>query len=338
MDVTTLNHLSKEADDLAAFYLSPYTYTRSQSGMLSFGADGEVTVDIKKAGSYLLTSWARTQLNTLMGTRDKWFDFVDSQTEADERIKRIEVLEDKRLLLSRGPEEDDPGLVRGIVSRGYKDIPYTFIMKCLFDCLPAAGASEFSTKWSFIDYKYLHVLHVSSEVLSLPGSKVEWRPGILIRTSEVGASSVNIYPALALGRALTPVVFKDGKHAFRRIHSGGKDNELKEAFEEGIYNASQFFRDPKGLRIMRLKEIEYEDVDAGIKEIQRACDTVGLTKRFLDDLSTRYQEVVGKGAINTAVTILLCIQQMANEYLNTDQDLALKMPEWTGALLFQLQR
>lgn len=331
---TLLSHLIKEVEELASFYLPPENNAATLADFRYDPATSiEHTLHVEGRGHFLMSDWARAQINSSMGARDKWFDAVSQTEQAAERNKRLHIFKRARLLLSSYPDEDC-GLLRGVVGHGYNDVPYTFIAEKLAELLPAGAGSDISMMWSFVDYRVLHIVHISTEEHALPGTSETWCPGILVRSSEVGEASLTVYPVISFGSSRIPIVLKELPRACRIRHNGSSLEQVAQKFEEGLVKATRYFHEPKAMRLLRLQEITYANEDEALEAIQVACRTVKMTRRIEEGLMERYCALEDQP--RTGVRILLAMRDMANQMCEKNELAAAEFATWIGALLYQL--
>lgn len=180
---------------------------------------------------YLFTKWSRSQLLAHLGTREKWFREVDLDTQASEINERLASFSGHRLRPFFS-EDTGIGIIRGLVSSEYADIPDTQIMDALVRTMPKGVAFKgMAVKTD----RALYVQTATPDVIKLPGS-IKMYPGMLIRNSEVGYTSLWVVPSLWVPGYRSHMSF-DRHVLLRKIHRGSME-ELQEKFCAAITQAS----------------------------------------------------------------------------------------------------
>lgn len=208
-------------------------------------------------GVHMLTPWSRSQVLSTVGVREKWFGPVSPSMQADELNMRISIFREHRFRACR-TVHDGLFLLRGIVSRQYADIPDTDVMQALTSAMPDGKAlSRVSVKTDRAFYAYA----LSDQTISIPGTDFKGVPGVVLRNSEVGFTSLWVIPCLALPSFKHPIIFAN-KTVLRRAHRGSV-KELEADFEKAIAKASVVWAE-LGAAKMHLRQVTYQDEDAAV--------------------------------------------------------------------------
>lgn len=179
---------------------------------------------------YHLTDWSRMQLLSHLGTREKWFEWVSKDVQAGELNIRLPLLYGRVFRTVQDEYDPDSRVVRGIVSRHYTDIPDTTIVKTLAALMPDAQVLKGVSGQT---QRALYVFAMRDEPFEIPGTSFSGFPGVIIRNSEVGFTSLWAVPVLWFPRYRHPVVLAQ-QPLLRRTHRGQVDlaQELQSALEK----------------------------------------------------------------------------------------------------------
>lgn len=283
-------------------------------------------VGIYKDGiKHVFTRWSRMQLLSHLGTREKWFNHVSPVVQADELNMRRFRLKDYMIRTMKTFDFEDLRIVRGIVSSSYSDIPDTEIMKAVCSVMPDGLALESSGKTDRALYAYT----VMPTPLRLPGTRLVGYPGMLIRNSEVGNTSLWVIPTLNVPGWSYPVVFQRSP-LLRKVHRGSFD-ELAKAFDEAIKDASKFWG-PLEEKLPKLYSIQYPDEAQALQAIDSLLTRAGAMRGMIQKCSQAY--AAAQHTNHTAQGIFEALLGLAAEVPNQDE--AYTASSIAGAVLYWL--
>lgn len=234
----------------------------------------EVGVLIVRDGEgvkHLLNSWSRSQLLSIVGTKEKWFNTVTRSQEAEELNLRRSTLYSHRF---RTMDSSIPGLriLRGIVSNVYGDIPDSDIMEVMLELMPDGYAvKNLSDKTD----KALYVHAIQGTPIGIPGTKFFGLPGVVVKNSEVGYTSLWVIPTLYLPQFKQHLIFEK-QVLLRRTHRGSI-SEMKEKFEEAMVKAAVVWTEA-GDRVSALMNIKYANADLAVSEMKNLLIQAGGSK------------------------------------------------------------
>lgn len=175
--------------------------------------------------SMIFGVWARSQLLTTVGAREKWFAGVTLETAAEELTRRTPALRNQIAKVRCAADSDvDTRIVRGLVSTSYAALLDRDLFVALEHACPSLVLLRGSTKSETSLYCYA----VHPHPLKIPDTEVEVYGGALVRNSEVGYTSLWVSPfhawiyPTADGRVTRKSVriAVDEKNSYRRVHRG----------------------------------------------------------------------------------------------------------------------
>lgn len=280
-----------------------------------------------KPEPFAFTDWSRQQLLSHLGTREKWFDPVSRTQEVAELNARLHAMSGSVFRTMRGFDSPDLNLFRGLVSSRFADLPDTEIMKTLVDLLPEGYAlKRFSGKTDRAFYAYA----LTADTIGVPGSLLHGHPGIVVKNSEVGFTSLYLIPVLYLHDRRIPLVLK--RHAvLRRVHRGDV-KALTSAFEEALTRASEIWG-PFEKRVAGMKSITYASTDTAIQAMTSFLMSAGSDKRFISKCETTYR----KATITTHSAMSVFTAVLDSIDIDHNQDAAYVAAELAGAVLMLIK-
>lgn len=334
-----MTELAKRVDAFAARCRPDTTYTRDATDDVQFRvinieeivgdpeappqvgvvitADGETT-------SHILNTWSRSQLLSTVGTKEKWFSTVTKSQEAEELNLRRATMFQHRF---RTMDTEYPKLriLRGIVSASYGDIPDVDIMRVLVKTMPQGHAlRHYSTKTD----RALYIHAVNDSPIGVPGVPIVGYPGVVVKNSEVGYTSLWVIPALYMPGRLEPLVFE--KHAvLRRIHRGTL-SEMQEKFDEAMMKASVVWSDASR-RAAALASRVFPNEDTAVLRLKEVILGAGGTKMLALTSERRYR--AQQHTTHDARAILAAILEAVEQ---TDADDGYTEAAVAGAVLWDL--
>jgi hypothetical protein len=281
-----------------------------------------LTLQLEEEKPYILTAWARGQLLTQLGAREKWFRRCTPEEEAEELTRRKWALDPFVLRRAFYPE-DGIGILRGLVTTSYAEIPDVAIMEGLLGAAPEGMyLPALSGKTDRAFYAYVVSPH-------RVGTKTEGAlPGAVIRNSEVGYTALSVTPFLLLDHLRVPVVLR-ANTLLRRAHRGSP-----EVLRTQLTNALAKLNNVWGsayARLLALHAHHYADVDAALEALELALAGLASTKRFTRAAKEAYLAV--PHSVHTARGLLDAVLQATPP---TDADTTYIRGELAGLLLHRL--
>ncbi len=283
-----------------------------------------------KPFQHVFTKWSRAQVLSHVGVRDKWFEPVNTKDAVEELNKRLGPMRDHMVRSMRSFDHTDIRLVRGFVSKHYADIADTAIMDALLALEPDGKIlSRYSGKTDRASYVYM----VSGDMIRIKGTPWGGLPGVVVKNSEVGYTSLWVIPALfTAGINLTPLVMEKSAY-LRRIHRGDV-NDLADQFKEALEKAASVWG-PMEKKVEVLHGIMYAGLNELIAVMNDLLLSVGAPKSF----SRRCEQIYRANAnsaptLHTGASMLGAILEYVRE--TTNQDDAFTVAATAGAVLLKL--
>lgn len=279
---------------------------------------------------YLFNSWSRSQLLSLLGTREKWFSRVPLERQAEELDARLHVIDGYNFRTMRALDSEFPlRFIRGLVSSEYSDIPNTNIMEAVVQRAPAdaqvlRGPSGVSDK-AF--YAYI----VSPSPITIPNTTFFAYPVVVVKNSEVGYSSLYVIPGILLRRYVrdefVPVVL-ESRAVLKKIHRGTIDLPAK--FEKAFTDCSAVWSD-MSLKAPSLVSRHYLSEDEAISEMRKMLLGAHASSDFIESCVRMYKS---SPRVHTALDIFESVSEMCAE--EKDRDAQYDLGSIAGAVLFKL--
>lgn len=339
-ELLTLTDLKKAVDAQAARYLPDFVPRNPDDIRFKVINLHELTGDTTEPGtvglqilddtecSYLTTDWSRHQLLQAMGTKEKWFESVPLQVQADELNRRRDVIDHMMFRTMKGGDEEQFPCrpIRGIVSNVYSDIPNTEIMETLTGMMPEETCvfKKFSGQTDRAFYAYT----VIDQPIGFPGHR-KCYPGLIFKNSEVGYTSLWVIPFILLPENGGRVAVMEQRYLLRRIHRGKVD--LKEKLGEAMELAAPLWQELNE-KISRLGLRLFTDEDEALEAMSKLISQVKGSRAFAYTCGNRYK-AVGYTS-HSAGTIFETIVATAGD--DFDQDSAFTHNAIAGAILLKL--
>jgi hypothetical protein len=275
---------------------------------------------------HLFTTWSRQQLLSHMGAREKWFAPVSLGQQAIELNARRHTLEGHMLRTMRTYDYETVRLVRGLVSSKYGDIPDTSIMEALTTIMPEGMAiARHSGKTDRAFYAYV----VVRDPIEIPQTGFRAFPGMVVKNSEVGFTSLWVLPMLYSPG--TGACVLEQYDVLRRIHRG-KPGELEVQFREALDRLKDVWSTAEE-RLHALHRIKFADEDAAIEKMKGLILRVGGPKMLAWRCEQAYR--AAQHPAHTGHTIFTTIlDRVASEQ---DKDTAHTAAGVAGAVLLKLK-
>lgn len=278
---------------------------------------------------YYLSDWARSQLYSHLGARKKWFNSVSYETQAHELNERRHTLHGRMFRTMRPVETNEVApfrIVRGLVSSTYGDIPDGIIMDTFLALLPGAQVLRYHSGRTDRAF-YAHL--ITGEAAALPGATLQVYPGLSVKNSEVGYSSLWLTPTFYVPRYGTPVIFEK-ECLLRRTHRG-EMADMVQAFQTALSELAAFWH---GLpeRLAALADRIFSDEDTAVARMRQLVDRVGGSKLFAYRAEQHYRAM--KHQVHSGDTIYESI--LAHAGRAEDKDEGYNRAAIAGAVLLHL--
>lgn len=294
--------------------------------------------------SYVFGRWARSQLLTRMGAKEKWFSYVTVAEAAEELSKRKKALSGQRAKARMLPAAD-VGIVRGLVGPTYMDLPDTAVMDAVTEATRGGYMllRGHSAKSETSMYCYL----INPIPITVDGTDATVLGGALIRNSEVGYTSLWCLPfhvwiydlpeygGRATNRSLRVVVDEHSHLRSRRTHRGSLDgSELRDWLTNGLEqtplikgsNAHQRLSTVLGSLSRRKYSSEDEACHVALSSMRNS--TEATKKRFL----SMYR--AAKHRKHTGLSLYETVLAVYSEEVGADA--SYKAAAMAGLLLYEL--
>lgn len=346
--VMPLADLSRRVEEFAELCCPDFVYTDTDHRDMGFseitlsaltGDENDGVMDVglllRDADSLMphaFTRWSRSQLLSHMGVREKWFQSVGRQDEAQELNRRLGTVREHMIRTMRSYDAPNIRVVRGFVSRRYADIPDTDIMRSLTSLMPDGFClRSYSGKTDRAFYAYA----ITSTPIGIPGTSFGGLPGVVIRNSEVGFTSLWVVPMLfvtarsASGDVWVPVVLEK-QPLLRRVHRGSVE-DLTASFDQALKAAAAIWG-PLEAKMTGLGSVRYHDEDTAISTMSALLRAAGATKLFTHRCDQAYKTAhhTTHGGVSVFDTILGALREESN------QDDAYTTAAIAGAVLLKL--
>lgn len=284
-----LTTLKTRVDHFSALCCPDFVYTQGDTRGLTFEVlplpdddaggrtVGVVINDGNEAIPHYLSDWTRSQLFSHLGVRKKWFDHVAYETQAQELNERRHTLHNRMFRTMRPAETEEVApfrIVRGLVSSTYGDIPDGIIMDTFLDLLPTAKVLRHHSGRTDRAF-YAHLL--TADPVSIPGTSLTVYPGLSVKNSEVGYSSLWLTPTFYLPHYKASVVF-ERQCLLRRTHRG-EMADMVTAFQEALSVLEALWGDLSE-RLEGLRRIKYADEAEAVDRLRWLVDRVKGSKLF----------------------------------------------------------
>jgi len=345
MRLAPLEVLSRKVEDFAALCKPDFIYEDGcAQGMVfaevdlsSVAGDNEpktvgLVIENPDPTPHVFTRWSRTQVLSHMGVREKWFRITSGLDEVQELNRRLPTMQNH--MVRTMESFDDPGLrlIRGFVSRRYADIPDTEIMRALTGLMPEGSyLKQYSGKTDRALYVYALT---PGEPVEIPGTQLKGRPGVVIKNSEVGFTSLWVIPILFISddrdpHGWIPLVLEK-QVALRRVHRGSVD-DLASDFKGALGKAAGVWGSLED-KLQGLANIHYPDIDTAVLKMTEALDKSGATRAFAFRCEQHYR--ANPASIPDGVGVFNSVLHVVGE--ETNQDDAYVKAAVAGAMLFRL--
>jgi len=338
--LTTLTSLKDRVDDYASRCLPDHMCDRSKGPSSGFSfekvdlskvfpdAEG-TTVGVAVEGAsipFLFSNWSRSQVLSHVGAKEKWFRSVTHDRQVDELNLRRSEFHRQRLRLVKSAEGEPVGVVRGVVSDSFSDIPDTDVMSAIVRSSGAKGYALASHSAKTDRAFYAHI--ILDEEIGLPGNLIHGFPGVVVKNSEVGYTALCVIPVLFLPTIRRHIVFSR-QATMRRIHRGSV-SELSTQFNEALDKSAGVWASVEQ-RCTQLASIVYATEDQAVLTLRAAIIYVGGSKKQALLAENEY-----RGAKHTTHTALAAFDSVLSLVSSSNQDEQHLEAALAGAVLWAL--
>lgn len=317
-----------KTDKLLKFNVLPLSETLTENDKDTVGLT--ITLEGVEQKPYVFSRWSRSQLLSLLGTREKWFARVPLSRQADELNARLHVLHDYNLRTMRALDDDFPlRFVRGLVSSEYADIPNTDIMNAIVEKSPPDAMALRGL--SGISDRAFYACVVVPSPITIPNTSFFAYPMAIVKNSEVGYTSLYVIPGILVrryvGNIMVPTVF-ESKAVLKKIHRGKID--LAARFETAFAECAGMW-DDMSKKLPALATKSYVDDDATISAMRQLLSGALAQKDFIDRCVKTYKSAP---RMQTALDIVNVITEVCSEI--DDRDDQYNAGAIAGAVLYKL--
>lgn len=270
-------------------------WTGDDGGELLVGARMRAPGDLldEPPGVYLFTPWSRHQLLSHLGTREKWFRQVSLETQAKELNERRHTFHKRMFRAMRSHE--GIRIIRGMVSSRYADIPDPTILDALCQRLPGG---KYVVPLSGKTDRALYVYALTEEKITIPNTSFEAHPGVVVKNSEVGYTSLWMIPMLYLP-SLGGAAVLERHEVLRKTHRGSH-RDLQGKFTAALTEASGLWGDVE-TKLRKLRLITYPTEERALEAMTSIITRCGGPKWFAHYCRLQYQRA--KHATHTGMGI-----------------------------------
>ena len=248
-----------------------------------------VTLEIDSE-QFVFSSWARSQLLSHLGTREKWFSRVSREIQIEELNRRLPAM-GKFRLRPRTPPEGNYTLVRGMVSEKYAELQDTRVMEDLLLINPKGDLLRgYSTKSNTSMYAYM----VNPTPMKIPGASATILGGVVVRNSEVGYTSLWACPFLVWllprpdGKPPHPHVCVDQKAGHSRSHRG-EVSDLRALLKQWLDGSFLDAQNSGSYRVKYLASLSYPYEDDALLALDIALSRVRATTAARESIRAAYK-------------------------------------------------
>lgn len=307
------------------------------SSMLSSADRDIVGLQIKRKDEtflpYVFSKWSRSQLLTLMGTREKWFSRVPLVRQADELNARLHTMNSYNFRTMRVLDDELPiRFVRGLVSSEYADIPNTEIMDAIVAKAPPNSMAL--RAYSGISDRAFYAYIIIPSPITIPNTKFFAYPAIIVKNSEVGYTSLYVIPGILIRRwaggskdDVVPAIL-ESRAVLKKIHRGKID--LSEKFQTAFNDCAAIWSDMT-TKMPLLASKLYASEDAAIHAMSGFLVGASAQADFVKRCSDEYKK---QTRTNTALDIVEVISSVCAAI--DDRDEQYIASSIAGAVLYKL--
>lgn len=299
--LTPLIEWRAKVEQTAALYLPDQDVVNTRFDT----TEGErVHLSLERDGKWVdahFTDWSRSQLLARLGTKELWFRDVSRETEANELNLRLPTLSNMKARLMGELSGDRPSIVvRGLVSCHYAEISDLDVVNALLEHVPDGLCVSSLTAES---QRAIYITLVSDEYVAVSGTSFGGFPGVIVRNSEVGYTSLWAVPMLWNPRSKMPTILK--KPLLRKTHRGQFD--LTNMLHKALHTSSSWWSSFNS-KLSALSRITFPDADTARATayalVVRCGGSKHMADRVRDIFKSTNQPLTGEGILN-AITLFV---------------------------------
>ena len=307
----------------------------ADSRTLKAVSNGELKIEIERYGSYPLTEWAHLQLSEKLGIPKRYYDRMRKEGKIELLAENINAwIKEKEKRLIRILD----GRIRAVLSDRYRIMDnYDLVFLAL---------EEFKRKETVEIYRidltetmlYLKAIDRTLTEEIREGDIIHG--GLIIRNSEVGASSFRVEPFLLRKICSNGLI---GKHSLKKIHLGrqtAEEGEIEWSEETKRLEDKAFWAKVRDIIrntfdrkiflswIKKMKEAAEIEIEKPKEAIDNVVRYAGLTEEQKNALLMHFTEKTKYGLVNA-------ITSLARETKDIDE--RIRLEEIGGKLLEEVE-
>ncbi len=315
-----LPDFSYSIDVAATARFEQYYYEEADETMLAL-----TLIEGDTRNTHVFNRWSYSQLLSNVGVRPKWFNDIKPEIAAEELNLRLRTMYDHRFRRMRSFDENGPLILRGTVSKHYADIPDTEIMKAIVALQPEGKC----LRWlSDKTDRALYVYVMSDNKIHIPNTNLSVWPGVVVKNSEVGYTSLWVIPFI-YNVERSKVAVMEKKAVVRKVHRGDA-NDLSKLLQEALEKTTAIWADMR-TKIPLLVSISWPTEDIAIGVMSRLVDSCGGTKGFASKCETAY-----RAAKHTTHNALCIVEALLGHPIATTPDDEYDAAAIAGGVLLKL--
>ena len=299
------------------------------SRQLRANANGRITVEIPEYGDFELTEWAHSQLAEKLGIPKKYYDRMRNAGKLDLLADNINAwIEERDRRLIRILD----GRIRAILSDRYRIMDNYDILFLALDEFKQKETVEIHRTDLTETMMYLKAIDNTLTAEIRDSDSVSG--GLIIRNSEVGASSLRVEPFILRQVCSNGLI---ASQALRKIHLGRQmeggeiwSDETKELEDKALWAKvrdvirATFDKQIFESWVEKLRESTEIVIEKPIKAVNNIAKLIGLSEEKKNQLLMHFSEHTKYGLVNAVTTL-------ARESESIDEQIRLE--EFGGKLL-----
>lgn len=292
-----LTELRSRVEEEASLLL-PDEVVKNENVLFDHDGDGVVI----RAGAdrlpHQFTDWSRSQLLSHMGVKERWFGGQPLEDQAGELNRRLPLLANFKVRVL-GADQDR--VIRGLVSGHYSELADLDVMRALEQAVPDGQVIARSSESS---QRALYVSLVStSNPLRIHNNELWGYPGVLVRNSEVGYTSLWTVPFVWRPGDRRSMVMK--VPLLRRAHRGKID--LEELLDKALTEATKWYGSIE-MKLHSLRTITYPDLDIAAASLQSLIlsskGSGRMAQQCLELFRTKYSGLTAEHLLNAIMAYI----------------------------------
>lgn len=299
------------------------------SRQLRANANGRITIEIPEYGDFELTEWAHSQLAEKLGIPKKYYDRMRNAGKLDLLADNINAwIEERDRRLIRILD----GRIRAILSDRYRIMDNYDILFLALDEFKQKETVEIHRTDLTETMMYLKAIDNTLTAEIRDSDSVSG--GLIIRNSEVGASSLRVEPFILRQVCSNGLI---ASQALRKIHLGRQmeggeiwSDETKELEDKALWAKvrdvirATFDKQIFESWVEKLRESTEIVIEKPIKAVNNIAKLIGLSEEKKNQLLMHFSEHTKYGLVNAVTTL-------ARESESIDEQIRLE--EFGGKLL-----